>query len=286
MKGHIALATAAAISSIAVGQAFAADLTDTQKCAIAYTKAAGKRLACTLKACEKGIKLSATPVFEKCEDKFHATIQKLEDKLGAACPARPWFGATTRFVDHGDGTLTDQATTLMWELKLGDGLSRDVDNTHPWAGMCSGGAGPCQPTADAAALCPVDAEGVPNLGCQVCPVGQTCNVTDGQGGSDTIFSYVDSLNDTSFGGHSDWRVPSRGELATILAEPAFCSFGPPCISTEFNQGPSAFTAAAGYWAATTLADVPQVAYNLSFFSGTIVTAIKSAPQRIRAVRGP
>lgn len=281
--------TAFSVALLAVCMALpatVAGLSDAEKCETTYLKATGKRLQCILKAREKGIKKATAPDFTKCEAKFTKTVSKVEDKLGASCPPRPWMGATARFVDNGDGSVTDGATGLTWELKLGDGLARDVDNTHPWAGSCSGGGGFCQPTADAVALCPTDKDGIPDVGCTLCPGVETCNVTDGQGGSDTIFTYVDSLNDANFAGHSDWRAPSEGALATILAEPATCTFGPPCISLEFNQGPTSFTASAGYWATDTLKGVPVVASNVNFFSGQVVTAIKSANQRIRAVRGP
>jgi hypothetical protein len=174
MKKRTALVAlvAAAVSSMP-----ASAMTDAQKCETTYLKATGKRLTCILKAREKGIKKGTQPDFTKCEEKFNATIMKTEDKLGAACPPRLWFGATARFVDNGDGTLTDNATSLIWELKLGDGSSRDVDNTHPWAGSCSGGSGLCQPTADAAALCPTAADGSTQVGCAVCPGVETCNVS-------------------------------------------------------------------------------------------------------------
>jgi hypothetical protein len=280
----VAVALAATLSLLL--PVTSAALSDAQKCETTYLKATGKRLQCVLKAREKGIKKGVSPDFTKCEEKFAKIVDKIESKVGPSCPPRPWMGATARFVDNEDGTATDGATGLTWELKLGDGLDRDVDNTHPWGGSCSGGSGFCQPTADAVALCPTDKDGVPDPGCTLCPGIETCNVTDGQGGSDTIFTYVDSLNDANFGGHNDWRVPSKGDLTTILAEPAICTIGPPCISVEFHQGPTSFTAAAGYWASNTLDGVPVVASNVNFFNGVIVTAIKSAQQRIRAVRGP
>jgi hypothetical protein len=274
-----ALSLGAVVSLPAFGS-----LTDAQKCEATYLKATGKRLQCIFKAREKGVKTGLPPNFVACETKFNATVDKIEFKLGAACPPRPWMGATTRFVDNGDGTLTDNATTLMWELKLGDGSVRDVDNVYPWSGLCSGGAERCQPTADSAALCPTDDMGVPILGCAICPGGQTCNVTDGQATANTIFSYVDGLNDSTFAGHSDWRVPTEDEVLTILAEPATCTVGPPCIDDAFHQGPTSFTASANHWSKSAIKNVPVVAGIVNFANGMKGSAIKSALMRIRAVR--
>src|SRR5215468_1884914 len=72
-----------------------------------------------------------------------------------------------RFVDNGDGTITDHRTGLMWEKK--DGLNgrpnevdlHDADNTYQWAGSClpSSLEVLCQPTAEALRICPAGEPG-------------------------------------------------------------------------------------------------------------------------------
>jgi hypothetical protein len=43
-------------------------------------------------------------------------------------------GATLRYRDNGDGTITDLDTKLTWEKKSSDGGLHDVDNGYPWSG--------------------------------------------------------------------------------------------------------------------------------------------------------
>jgi Protein of unknown function (DUF1566) len=78
---------------------------------------------------------------DKCDQKFSDHWGKWEDKAGGSCPtngdeaslqsfvqahvedvASALSGGTAlgRFVDNGDGTITDQETGLMWEEKNGD----------------------------------------------------------------------------------------------------------------------------------------------------------------------
>ena len=43
-------------------------------------------------------------------------------------------GAARSFTDNGDGTITDDATGLMWEKKISDGTIHDVNYAfHTWA---------------------------------------------------------------------------------------------------------------------------------------------------------
>ena len=64
---------------------------------------------------------------------------------------------------------------------------------------------------------------------------------DGQGGSETVFSWVAALNATAFAGHSDWRVPMINELKTILAETFPCDLALPCVDPPFDNGTDSFT---------------------------------------------
>jgi len=40
--------------------------------------------------------------------------------------------AQSRYVDNGDGTITDQGSGLMWEKLSDDGTVHDQDNTYAW----------------------------------------------------------------------------------------------------------------------------------------------------------
>ena len=41
-------------------------------------------------------------------------------------------GATLSYTDHGNGTITDENTRLVWEKKSFDGSIHDVDNGYTW----------------------------------------------------------------------------------------------------------------------------------------------------------
>jgi hypothetical protein len=41
-------------------------------------------------------------------------------------------GASLRYMDNGDGTITDMNTILQWEKKSADGSIHDVDKTYSW----------------------------------------------------------------------------------------------------------------------------------------------------------
>jgi hypothetical protein len=132
-------------------------------------------------------------------------------------------GASPRFVDNTDGTLTDRATCLVWEKKTG--------------------------TLAAS----------PNI-CQGTGPGSSCDATIhdvnnqyplSPGGALDVAGFLRILNAQSFAGHTDWRLPtsagttasptgSPGELESILLAPYNCRTSP-CIDPAF--GP---TGAVGY----------------------------------------
>ena len=140
-----------------------------------------------------------------------------------------------RFVDNGDGTITDTQTGLMWEKKSDDGSIHDKDNRYTWAGLCGCSTGSCtgneplcQPNAAAASACAAQtAQTGGSEGCAEC-AGETCNIDPyGWGAQDTIWDWRGQLNAASFAGHSDWRIPSAGgefgQLA-VLSELASSGF--------------------------------------------------------------
>jgi hypothetical protein len=49
---------------------------------------------------------------------------------------RPVVEFLVRFVDNGDGTVTDTRTGLMWEQKTDDGSIHDKDNVYTWSTGC------------------------------------------------------------------------------------------------------------------------------------------------------
>jgi len=182
----------------------------------------------------------------KCVTKYArawARLQANASGTGATCDS-------SRFVDNGDGTVTDRLTALQWEQKTNLDSTQnfadphDADNTYTWS---AGGAG-------------------------------------GTAADGTAFtSFLASLNTGGcFAGHCDWRLPTRDELQTLLT-PAYpaCTTGP-CIDPAL--GP---TVAFLYWSATTDAIIPNLplAWFVSFSNGFVNSSNKSVHNIFgRAVR--
>lgn len=166
-----------------------------------------------------------------------------------------------RYVDNGDGTVTDRRTCLVWEQKTG---------TFSSPSICPGGV-----------TCG-DPNDVQNS------YAWTSSGTAFDGAAKTLF--IDALNGASFAGHSDWRLPKSGgsvffptseptEFESILLAPFLCGTSP-CIAAIF--GP---TATSDYWSATTYAGSPTSAWYVDFTAGFVNTDFKAAFHFVRAVRG-
>ena len=199
------------------------------------------------------------------------------------------LSASPRFVDNGDGTITDRSTCLVWEKKDAAGGLHDKDNTYTW----------CR--ADINFLFCDNAGGPPD------------------GSAFTVF--IAGLNSAGFAAHHDWRLPAEDgqnppfigpkELESIVdTGAAGCGTSDnlprplPCVDPAFNTGctagcsatgatPCSCTVATAYWSGTTLAGNPEgvwiVLFQIAIPDPTFGFASSNSkalvPRSVRAVRG-
>jgi len=184
-------------------------------------------------------------------------------------------------VDNLDGTISDLKTGLMWEKKVARDNSadaanlHDADNLYRWKGICSITLSDCQTDAD-------------------CSATETCDAADGQGTNFTAFQWVQQLNNAAFAGYSDWRVPARNEIESILdlaqttpplVGPAFegASCGSSC--TDLTAPACSCTASMfDTWSSEASAAQPAQAWHVDFYGGYVATNLKTALGSVRAVR--
>jgi hypothetical protein len=106
------------------------------KCETSKLKEVAKYASCRLKAEAKGVQTATTPDFSVCEGKFTPKFESLDTKFGTnVCPSEgdeasinarvtedsdtlALLLSGTRYVDNGDGTVTDHQTGLQWEQKV------------------------------------------------------------------------------------------------------------------------------------------------------------------------
>jgi hypothetical protein len=158
------------------------------------------------------------------------------------------------FTSLSGGTMVqDNVTGLIWEVKENkDGTKdysnpNDADNTYTW----------------------YDSNSATNGGY----AGTAGNGTDTE-------DFIAALNAANFGGYSDWRLPSREELRSIVDYSIAYSSGEPTI----NKGYFPNTQRSYYWSSTTDARYADGAWDVSFDNGGDGYYNKSSSRYVRAVR--
>ena len=143
--------------------------------------------------------------------------------------------------------VKDNMTGLIWEVKTDDGSIHDKDNEYTW----------------------YDSNPQTNGG----SAGIAGDGTDTE-------DFINALNSENFGGYSDWRLPTREELRSIVDYGKYI----PAINTGYfpNTGSSSYWS---YWSSTPLAGSTGDAWYVYFAYGDDNNSYKSSSYYARAVRG-
>lgn len=161
-------------------------------------------------------------------------------------------GISRSYTDNGDGTITDNRTGLMWEKKDESGGIHEARNFYTWSSAYGG------------------------------------FMMDGT----ITTTFLATLNSGGgFAGYTDWRIPNRFELESLidLAIPTFTI--DPIFYTNCQPGCTLMTCSCnmggGYWSSTTFPynGLPTHAWNVAFFTGIVYWEQKSDGLYVRAVRG-
>jgi hypothetical protein len=86
-------------------------------------------------ATEGNVTFDENAAFAKCRHKYFKKwtgFQTNKYLKGSNC-RNPDATPLARFVDNGDGTVTDRLTTLVWEKKTTDGSVQDEGKTYSWS---------------------------------------------------------------------------------------------------------------------------------------------------------
>jgi len=211
------------------------------KCQEQKLKAQGKLELCLKKNSAKVLG-GKTDTSAACQMKFQGALTK----AGTAC----------RYVDNGDGTVSDLDTGLQWEQK------HSLDGT----------ANPSDPR-DADNLYTLSASGTALDGTAYTDFqAQLNNGASTDGGATTPITGC-------FAGHCDWRLPTIVELQGIIDLSASgCDSGNPCIDPAFGPTQAGF-----YWSAD--AGGPDLAWSVVFGNGVVFNAHETFDGYVRAVRG-
>lgn len=259
--------------TVAAGSAYAAP--PAAVCQAAKLKTAGMYGFCRMKAEAKAVKKGSTSTLStdlnKCDVTFAAKWTAAQTKGGADCPTTGDAGSmqalvsqfatvaalsvdAVRFIDNGNGTITDTRTRLTWEMKdAADGVANfanphDVDNLYTWSASDER------------------------------PDGTAFTVFLG-----ALNTCTNPFGSDGFAGHCDWRLPTSAELETIFNPdapgcPALACTFPSFLPTAFSNDSGTLN---GYWSSISPSSTSAEVIGFDYFSGTFP---KSQRNWVRAVR--
>jgi len=213
----------------------------TQKCQQAKLRAQGKLKSCLAKNAAVVIGGKADKS-AGCQTKFTTALAKADTKASDV-------GTSCRYIDNGDGTVSDLNTGLVWEQKTASG-THNVSTLYTWT---SGSA-----TPDGTAF-----------------TGLLGTLNGGTSNNGT------AVVTPCFTGHCDWRLPTIQELKGIVDLTATgCGAGSPCINPAFGSTQAGF-----YWSATTHTSNSSSVWSVNFNDGSVNIDFKPNIDYARAVRG-
>jgi len=109
----------------------------------------------------------------------------------------------------------------------------------------------------------------------------------------TVWDWLDLVNTeggTGFAGHSDWRLPNRRELDSLVDFSRIDPAAAPVFQAVCTEGCTvtacSCTATADYWSSTTAAVNPALAWAVEFSRGRADDRGKNTARAVRAVRVP
>ncbi len=204
-------------------------------------------------------KADGTTCDAECVTTDTAVTQICVNSTCEPCTAIP--NPSPRFVDNGNGTITDRQTCLVWEKKSADNGIHDKDHTFDWS------MGTNAPDGGVFAIF------LATLNTAPCFAGHCDWRLPSEDGQNPPFT-------------------GAKELESILAAPFPCATNP-CVPPAFNTNcfsgctvtNCSCTQANGYWSATTDAANPANARLVGFFNGNLGDPSKTDSFYVRAVRG-
>lgn len=307
MKTHvIGLSFSVAGLLLLVGSAQGAP-TPAQKCQSGKNIAAGKYADCRQKA-EAKFALSLDGVkraqdLTRCQTKLQATWTKLEATAiaqGGSCPSSGDVTPVQSALDLQSGTLAislagagDPAPPPAQRLKTGQ--------TGCWQGTIPFAQIPCPGTGQDGEFQRGVTRSYRDPGFGTVEDVRTGLVWEKLSWDGSIHDYnlaytwdgaaakIAALNTAQFAGYTDWRLPNRAELESLLS----AAYVGPAVEPSFNVSCGAgctvltcsCTQSSDYWTSTTVAPIPGLAWQVDFAFGFVRTEAKPESRHVRAVRG-
>jgi hypothetical protein len=145
--------------------------------------------------------------------------------------------------------VEDKSSKLTWEVKKNDGGIRDRDYLYSWLRNING-----------------EIKGIADGG--RCKGGVKCDT----------YSYVRAMNEQKLCGYSDWRLPTREEMETLI------DFNTTATDAVINKTYFPEAVPSWYWTATENPQRENFAWYVLFRNGIALNDLKERPKHIRLVR--